>query len=355
MQAFACSPSCWDSPRPSCPKKERQRRRGGGRREKKNPALRIERLHEHTGVQLPRDYRLRRPRRLNFQGDDFEILIYALDFKQGDAVYLEILPRGLSAFDSHTHFDVRLANRRVFLTRREWGFRGISSIPPRRKPGRARIGITVQNPEEKKYAFRFAIRSGKFRVFRSSMDLGRYSNKEYLRRKPKIIEWIQRGTRLKKKAFSRWSTDAFRGRLAHPRDAHKITSPFFARRVTSRYVIRRGRKKFSRPRVSHHGGVDLKGPWGTPVYALADGQVVIARKLYFEGNFVLLDHGQGIFSSYMHLAKITVKEGDVVAAGMGIGRVGSSGMVTGPHLHLALTIQGVKTDPLSLLSLPIRD
>lgn len=322
--------------------------------QKKSTFLTITRLQEGTGLQLPRDFRLKKPQRLVFQGDDFKVRLYASDFKQGDIVYLEILPLQQSAFEPESNFDVRLADRKVYLTRRDWGFRGLSSIPPWRKSGRAGVQI-IAGKTGKKYSFPFTVRPGKFRVFRSSMDLGRYSNSEYLKRKPKIIEWIRRGTALKKKAFAHWSSDALRGRLAHPRDAHKITSPFFARRVTSRYVIRRGRKKFLKPRVSRHGGVDLKGPWGTPVYALADGQAVIARKLYFEGNFILIDHGQGIFSAYMHLGKIAIAEGDNVAAGDKIGIVGSTGMVTGPHLHLGLTIQGVKANPLSLLSLPIRD
>ena len=101
--------------------------------------------------------------------------------------------------------------------------------------------------------------------------------------------------------------------------------------------------------------MDLKGQKGTPIFALARGRVAIAEKMYYEGNFILLDHGRGILTAYMHQSKLLVRPGQMVNAGDQIGESGSTGMVTGPHLHLSLYIRGVKVDGLSLLSVDIRD
>ena len=100
---------------------------------------------------------------------------------------------------------------------------------------------------------------------------------------------------------------------------------------------------------SYHRGVDLRGAEGTPIKAMADGKVVIAQNMYFAGNTVYLDHGQGVISSYAHMSRLDVKPGEMVKAGQQIGLVGATGRVTGPHLHLGLNILGVAVDPLSLV------
>ena len=79
------------------------------------------------------------------------------------------------------------------------------------------------------------------------------------------------------------------------------------------------------------------------------GKVVIAQNMYFAGNTVYLDHGQGVISSYAHMSRLDVKPGEMVKAGQQIGLVGATGRVTGPHLHLGLNILGVAVDPLSLV------
>ena len=79
--------------------------------------------------------------------------------------------------------------------------------------------------------------------------------------------------------------------------------------------------------------------------------MVAARDLFFTGNVVVIDHGIGMFSLLAHLSRIDVKEGDEVEAGEVLGLVGATGRVTGPHLHWALTVQGARVDPVSLLVL----
>ncbi len=102
-----------------------------------------------------------------------------------------------------------------------------------------------------------------------------------------------------------------------------------------------------------HQGLDFRVPTGTPVAAMNDGTVLLARFLYFEGNCVVIDHGQGLLTLYFHLSELKVKEGDPVKRGQEIGLSGGTGRATGPHLHVAVRWQGVYLDPARLLQLPL--
>jgi len=104
---------------------------------------------------------------------------------------------------------------------------------------------------------------------------------------------------------------------------------------------------------SPHQGLDFRVPTGTPVTAMNDGTVLLARPLYFEGNFVVIDHGQGLLTLYLHLSEFKVKEGDVVKRGQEIGLSGGTGRATGPHLHVAVRWQGTYLDPARLVQLPL--
>ena len=124
------------------------------------------------------------------------------------------------------------------------------------------------------------------------------------------------------------------------RPAETETSGVFG---TSR--IYNGKKK------SQHLGLDFRATIGTPVHATNAGTVILARPLYFEGNCVMLDHGQGLVTVYMHLSEFKVKEGDKVRAGQLIALSGGTGRSTGPHLHFAVRWRGEYLDPKTLLEL----
>jgi murein DD-endopeptidase MepM/ murein hydrolase activator NlpD len=116
-------------------------------------------------------------------------------------------------------------------------------------------------------------------------------------------------------------------------------------------VARKGRK--APPGwMSYHRGIDFALPSGTPVPAANAGRVIGAEKFVLTGNVVLIDHGQGIISAYMHLSEIKVKVGDTVTAGQIIGLSGSTGRSTGPHLHWSVYAQGAAINPLIVLHLP---
>ena len=102
---------------------------------------------------------------------------------------------------------------------------------------------------------------------------------------------------------------------------------------------------------SPHTGVDLKGEEGTPIKAVNDGNVILICDHFFTGKSIFLDHGTDIISMYFHLQEIDVKEGDMVRKGQIIGLVGSTGRVTGPHLHWGMRINGARINPLSLIDL----
>jgi murein DD-endopeptidase MepM/ murein hydrolase activator NlpD len=102
---------------------------------------------------------------------------------------------------------------------------------------------------------------------------------------------------------------------------------------------------------SPHSGVDFPASAGTPVYAAQRGRVVLAEPLYFSGNTVILDHGLGIYTFYAHFESISVQAGDLVDAGALLGKVGSTGRVTGPHLHWGATVNRARTNPLQLIAL----
>lgn len=102
--------------------------------------------------------------------------------------------------------------------------------------------------------------------------------------------------------------------------------------------------------AAYHSGMDIAAPSGTPVVAPAPGIVRLARGPFsLEGNIIILDHGQGLYSAFLHLSAIGVATGAIVAQGEEIGRIGTTGRSTGPHLHWGLAWHGVRVDPAALL------
>lgn len=98
---------------------------------------------------------------------------------------------------------------------------------------------------------------------------------------------------------------------------------------------------------SFHSGVDVAGAVGTPVVAPADGVVILAAPTPFslEGNLLMIDHGMGLNSAFLHLSAIDVKLGDTVRQGQQIGRIGATGRATGPHLHWSMKWNDARIDP----------
>ena len=117
--------------------------------------------------------------------------------------------------------------------------------------------------------------------------------------------------------------------------------------LTSQFGV--GRSFNGGPVSGFHGGADYRGAEGSPVYAPGPGRVSWTGEMPIRGNTVIIDHGGGVKSGYHHLSRIDVAAGDTVEAGTPLGAVGSTGLVTGPHLHWELTIWGVNVDPVTWL------
>ena len=100
-----------------------------------------------------------------------------------------------------------------------------------------------------------------------------------------------------------------------------------------------------------HKGTDFHAPMGTNVMAMNDGVVKVVYDSVVNGNTIVIDHGLGIQTIYLHLSQMNVKVGDSVKAGQAIGLSGDTGYVTQPHLHLSVKINGISIDPVVFMSL----
>lgn len=109
-----------------------------------------------------------------------------------------------------------------------------------------------------------------------------------------------------------------------------------------------------KPSPQPHMGIDYATPVGSPVLAVADGTVAMAEDLFFEGNAVFINHGDGLVSMYFHLSAINVKAGEEVKKGHVLGRVGDTGRATGPHLFFGVRWHDARIDPQYLLEDPIK-
>ncbi len=156
---------------------------------------------------------------------------------------------------------------------------------------------------------------------------------------PEQVKQIQESQEIKKDYLNRVTAEReWSGQFTAPVEA-SISDVFGSVRI------------FNGKTSSPHQGLDFRVPSGTPVAAMNDGTVLLARPLYFEGGFVVLDHGQGLLTLYLHLSEFKVKEGEQVKRGQEIALSGGTGRATGPHLHVAVRWQGTYLDPERLLQL----
>ncbi|MBL8239005.1 MAG: M23 family metallopeptidase [Bryobacterales bacterium] len=155
-----------------------------------------------------------------------------------------------------------------------------------------------------------------------------------------VLKRIAAEREIKKTAFATRSKRAWAGPFAAPAGTAR-TSPFGTRRT------------YNGKTQSVHQGLDFGAAIGTPIRASNHGRVLIAQEMYYEGGFVVLDHGDGLFTLYMHLSKFEVAAGDAVEKGAVIAASGSSGRVTGPHLHFGVQWQGLYMEPGTLLEMAL--
>jgi murein DD-endopeptidase MepM/ murein hydrolase activator NlpD len=163
--------------------------------------------------------------------------------------------------------------------------------------------------------------------------------KQYTEPSPQQLTAISVDKDVKSKVFGAVSAQRlWNGRFVSPVSA-PVSDVFGTARVFNEQV------------QSRHQGLDFAVPPGTDVHAINSGIVILARSMFFEGDCVVIDHGQGLLSLYLHLSGFKVKEGQQVRSGDLIGLSGGTGRASGPHLHLAVRWQGVYISPAILLKL----
>ena len=214
---------------------------------------------------------------------------------------------------------------------------------------RALIGVDLQRPAGK-YDLQLSAQAESGERVRCgavvAVKAGRFAN-ERLRVAPKFVEPSpeelkraeQERQRLRE-TFARVTPERlWQGHFRLPLDGARTAGNFGRRRILN-----------GQP-GSPHSGADFPAAAGTPVHAAQRGRVMLAEELFFSGNTVLVDHGLGIYTFYGHLESIGVAAGDVVEAGVVLGRVGATGRATGPHLHWGLTVNGARVNPLQIVTL----
>jgi len=222
-----------------------------------------------------------------------------------------------------------------FFDPRSQSWFGFAGVSLETRPGRYALTLEGESEAGGKLSWQRTIIVGKASYRRIVVSVP----KQFTEPNPEQQQEIKEDQSLKHDVFSR--TDVQRewaGRFLPPVNA-TVSDAFGTTRTFNGEV------------QSVHQGLDYGVPQGTPVTALNRGTVLLARPLFFEGNCVVLDHGQGLLTLYMHLSKLEVKEGNQVARGQEIALSGGTGRATGPHLHVAVRWQGIYLNPATLLSL----
>lgn len=155
------------------------------------------------------------------------------------------------------------------------------------------------------------------------------------------LERIKQEQEIKREVFRRVSPNRlWNGDFIAPVN-NIVTEPFGVRRV------------FNGKLQSTHQGLDFRAALGTSVKAMNSGEVILAREMFFEGGLVVVDHGHGLLTMYLHLSEFKTTEGSRVGKGQVIGLSGATGRVTSEHLHAAVRWQGVYLDPATLLTMKL--
>jgi murein DD-endopeptidase MepM/ murein hydrolase activator NlpD len=207
-------------------------------------------------------------------------------------------------------------------------------------PGKYTLELSAERAANKTpltFTRTFAVARAKYPQIKVELTV----EKKFTEPSPEQLQQIAESVKVKDDYLNRVTpTREWDGKFAAPAEA-SISDVYGSQRIFN--------GKAQRP----HYGLDFRVPTGTPVATMNSGTVLLARFLYFEGNCVVIDHGQGLLTLYFHLSEIKVKEGESVERGQEIGLSGGTGRATGPHLHVAVRWQGTYRDPARLMQLSL--
>ncbi|MBT5955005.1 M23 family metallopeptidase [bacterium] len=193
------------------------------------------------------------------------------------------------------------------------------------------LTLPLKNSSFKK-TFSFDIRDGKFPYGTVAL--------------PKVKKSLANNTKQLSKE-SQLITSKF-GSTSKHRQNKKLTSPFIlpAKGNFSSEFGKHRKYKGTKKSSSKHSGLDIANVEGTEIVASHDGIVIMSESLKSHGLSIMIDHGFGIKTIYNHMSKLKVKHGDIVTQGQLIGKMGTTGISTGSHLHWGLGVQNVRVNPL---------
>lgn len=274
-----------------------------------------------------------------YESKDFTIRFRARKFRQGELMLIKMIPSKSTNIDNIKKYFLFKKEELVKFNQYKNELIAFFPIHPEHAPGI--IEFELRNVEKNfKKVYPINIEETKFQ---ESMVETLRLPKRYGKHKiaKEVIDFIIECEKIKKRAFESNSPLLISGDFTTPAIMKKITSNFYTRR---NYYNKKGKP---------HGGIDIRGKTGDPIFAIQDGKVLIARRMHFEGIFTVIDHGSKIFSLYMHQSKTLVHEGDIVRKGQRIGNIGSTGMSTGPHLHLGVKVDNVLIHPMSAIQIKV--
>ena len=235
------------------------------------------------------------------------------------------VPGGVAVVDLGNGADaprVRYDGKPVLVVRED-GQRWIAivGVPLSVKPGRQQLDVDGE-------AHAFQIGGRDYRAQHITLKNTRQVNPN-----PADLERIQRELDEQTRAYRQFSARQPSNLLFDKPVDGALSSPFGLRRF------------FNGEERNPHSGLDFAVPAGTPVKSPAAGKVILTGNYFFNGNTVFVDHGQGLISMFCHLSQIGVKVGDELPRGAVLGKVGSTGRSTGPHLHWNISLNDTRVDP----------
>ena len=246
---------------------------------------------------------------------------------------IAVIPIGDAATTQAQAPVVMFGGNRALVVRRDAEWVALVGIPLDREPGPAVLSVAL--PGQPALEVPFEIVPHAYREQRLTVK-----NQSYVDPDPEQLERITSERKLIDTALAAWRESPLLDvELLAP--AAGLQSPSFG-----------FRRFFNDQPRSPHKGMDIAANRGTPVLASADGIISVAGDFFFNGNTVIIDHGQGLKTMYCHLETIGVREGDSPRRGTPIGAVGATGRVTGPHLHFGVYLNGTAVDPALLLAPP---
>jgi len=267
-------------------------------------------------------------------------VLVPVDQSECAVVYVDPLPiaqgqpavvRACLGTEARSAYAVFLGQKVFLVHGRDGCFYGAVAADLRTKPGR--YPLRVYTGERQAAAARIEVVSKDYGERRISVD------RKFTKLTPAQLERYKRETARIKAVYNNFTPIRYWDKgFIRPLDG-TVVSPFGRRSIVN------GVEK------SPHSGVDLRGSVGTPVKAAASGRVALVLDTYFGGLTILIDHGLGLVTRYLHLSAALVQEGQMVDKGQVIAKVGNSGRVTGSHLDFGVRWGDVRVDPMAWIQI----